>query len=101
MKSNEYIITIIILVNIIIKLSGFMIHYFKDPIDHIPLPEKFTFPFYYDPHPLSILAAKELQAYIENQTDFEHNFGLEKNHTHIYNIIYIYVCMYSIILLLQ
>jgi tRNA pseudouridine32 synthase/23S rRNA pseudouridine746 synthase len=56
-----------------------MIHYFKDPIDHIPLPEKFTFPFYYEPHPLSILAAKELQAYIENQTDFEHNFGLEKN----------------------
>lgn len=56
-----------------------MINYFKEPIDHIQLPDKFTFPFYYEPHPLSILAAKELQAYIENQTDFEHNFGLEKN----------------------
>ena len=56
-----------------------MINYFKEPIDHIPLPDKFTFPFYYEPHPLSILAANELQAYIKNQTDFEHNFGLEKN----------------------
>lgn len=30
----------------------------------IPKPERFTFPFCYMPHPLSILAAKELQAYI-------------------------------------
>lgn len=49
---------------------------FKKDISGISLPEKFTFPFYYEPHPLALLAAKELQDYLENQTDFEHNFGL-------------------------
>ncbi|WP_053990811.1 RluA family pseudouridine synthase [Mangrovimonas sp. TPBH4] len=42
----------------------------------VDLPEKFTFPFYYQPHPLCIQAAQDLQTYLENQTDFEHNFGL-------------------------
>ena len=42
------------------------------------LPELFTFPFYYEPHPLSLLAAKELQTYIENQTEWTHNFGFEQ-----------------------
>ncbi|OMP32015.1 RluA family pseudouridine synthase [Mangrovimonas sp. DI 80] len=42
----------------------------------VDLPEKFTFPFYYQPHPLCIQAAQDLQIYLENQTDFEHNFGL-------------------------
>ena len=42
---------------------------FKSPIDHIVLPERFTFPFYYEPHALAELAAKELQEHIE-QTDF-------------------------------
>ena len=52
---------------------------FKNNISGISLPEKFTFPFYYDPHELSIIAANELQAYLETQTDFEHNFGLNQN----------------------
>jgi tRNA pseudouridine32 synthase/23S rRNA pseudouridine746 synthase len=52
---------------------------FKNNISGISLPEKFTFPFYYDPHELSIIAAKELQAYLETQTDFKHNFGLNEN----------------------
>ena len=52
---------------------------FKTDISEIKLPEKFTFPFYYEPHPLVKIAAKELQYYLENQTDFKHNFGLEKN----------------------
>ncbi|WP_412985373.1 pseudouridine synthase [Pontimicrobium sp. IMCC45349] len=43
----------------------------------INLPEKFTFPFYYEPHKLSIIAAKEVHNYLESQTDFEHNFGLD------------------------
>lgn len=51
---------------------------FKTNISSIPLPEKFTFPFYYEPHELSIIASNELQNYLENQTDFEHNFGLEE-----------------------
>jgi tRNA pseudouridine32 synthase/23S rRNA pseudouridine746 synthase len=41
------------------------------------LPKKFTFPFYYEPHILAKIATTELQTYLENQTDFEHNFGLQ------------------------
>ena len=51
---------------------------FKTNISGISLPEKFTFPFYYEPHELSIIAANELQSYLETQTDFEHNFGLNE-----------------------
>ncbi|MEZ4853983.1 pseudouridine synthase [Flavobacterium sp.] len=53
--------------------------HFKTDISGISLPEKFTFPFYYEPHLLSEIAAKELQNYLETQTDFEHNFGLQEN----------------------
>ena len=49
---------------------------FKQPIAGITLPEKFTFPFYYEPHALSKIASSELQHYLETQTDWEHNFGL-------------------------
>lgn len=52
---------------------------FKSDISGISLPEKFTFPFYYEPHELSILASNELQSYLETQTNFEHNFGLREN----------------------
>ncbi|MDG1227110.1 MAG: pseudouridine synthase [Polaribacter sp.] len=54
---------------------------FKAPISEIELPEKFTFPFYYKPHPLAKIATKEVQEYLENQTDFKHNFGLSEDNT--------------------
>lgn len=54
---------------------------FQTDISGISLPEKFTFPFYYQPHPLSEIAATELQNYLETQTDFEHNFGLNETQT--------------------
>lgn len=54
---------------------------FKAPISEIKLPEKFTFPFYYKPHPLAKIATKEVQEYLENQTDFKHNFGLSEDNT--------------------
>ncbi|ACA85206.1 pseudouridine synthase [Shewanella woodyi ATCC 51908] len=41
----------------------------------LALPERFTYPFYYEPHPLCLLAAKELQAYLDSQTQWQHNFG--------------------------
>lgn len=41
------------------------------------LPEKFTFPFYYEPHELAILAAEELQKHIQTQKDWTHDFGLD------------------------
>ena len=50
---------------------------FSADISGISLPEKFTFPFYYQPHPLSEMAALELQNYLESQTNFDHNFGLD------------------------
>lgn len=53
------------------------ISYFLDTsINEIALPERFTFPFYYEPHPLTRIAATELQHYLETQTDLDHNFGL-------------------------
>lgn len=54
------------------------LHQFESDIDHIQKPEKFTYPFCYDPHPLSEIAAKELQQYLISQQDFEHNFGLKE-----------------------
>ena len=57
---------------------------FKSPIQNIKLPERFTFPFYYEPHPLAVLAAEELQDYLErNQKKWEHNFGIEGGKTGI------------------
>ena len=53
--------------------------HFKTAISGITLPEKFTFPFYYEPHLLAKIATTEVQSYLENQTDFEHNFGLNIN----------------------
>ena len=51
---------------------------FKQNISGIDLPQKFTFPFYYEPHELSKIAASELQDYLQTQTDWQHNFGLQE-----------------------
>lgn len=53
-------------------------HSFQSDVSHIILPEKFTFPFYYEPHPITVIAANELQDYLENQKDWKHNFGLNE-----------------------
>lgn len=52
------------------------LHAFNNSIDHLSKPDKFTFPFCYEPHPLSLLAAQQVQDYLQTQQDFEHNFGL-------------------------
>jgi len=49
---------------------------FKAAIDAYALPERFTFPFYYQPHPLCILAAQELQEHLKTQQVWQHNFGI-------------------------
>lgn len=51
---------------------------FKTIISEIKPPEKFTYPFNYVPHKLSEIASKELQIYIDSQTEWNHNFGLNK-----------------------
>lgn len=56
------------------------ITYFSDSvINGTTLPEKFTYPFYYEPHTLTKIAAAELQQYLETQSDLNHNFGLVEN----------------------
>lgn len=52
---------------------------FKADVSNIPLPAKFTFPFYYEPHPLCEIAAQELQEFIQAQEHWTHNFGLNPN----------------------
>lgn len=49
---------------------------FKNSVAAYTLPERFTFPFYYDPHPLCLLAAKELQEHLKRQKEWQHNFGI-------------------------
>ena len=58
-----------------------IIYFSDETIKGIPLPEKFTFPFFYEPHPLTQIAAEELQQYIESEAELDHNFGLIANQT--------------------
>ncbi|WP_282628275.1 RluA family pseudouridine synthase [Empedobacter sedimenti] len=53
--------------------------YFKQPISSYEIPKNLDYPFYYEPTEIAKQACEELQEYLENQTDFEHNFGLEND----------------------
>ena len=46
---------------------------FTSDVSHIKLPEKFTFPFVYEPHDIALAAAKELEDHIV-KSNWEHNF---------------------------
>lgn len=48
-----------------------MLHRFTTSITDIPLPERFTYPFCYTPHPLCVLAAEEVQAYLCKQNEWK------------------------------
>lgn len=48
-----------------------MIHFFKQNIEGISLPEKFTFPFHYTPHPLTRIAADEVRSYLSTRLDWQ------------------------------
>ncbi len=50
---------------------------FKADVSAIALPERFTFPFCYEPHALCVIAADELQQHIRTQQEWSHPFGLE------------------------
>ena len=45
-------------------------HTFQTPISHIPLPEQFTYPFHYTPHPLCMLATEEVQSYLHTRPEW-------------------------------
>ena len=49
---------------------------FASDISMFTLAPKFTFPFYYQPDPLCILAAEEVQLHLSKQQSWYHNFGL-------------------------
>ncbi|MEW6999512.1 pseudouridine synthase [Colwelliaceae bacterium BS250] len=52
---------------------------FDVPVCDYALPANFTFPFYYEPHPLCVLAAEQLQQHLKSQTDWQYNFGISAN----------------------
>ncbi|RZL32500.1 MAG: pseudouridylate synthase, partial [Pedobacter sp.] len=54
---------------------------FKQSINSIELPAHFSMMQDGIPHPLCVLAAEELQTYIEQQTQWKHNFGLNNYNT--------------------
>ena len=47
-----------------------MIHSFPIATDNLPLPQLFTYPFHYTPHPLCVKAAEEVQQYLQTRTDW-------------------------------
>ena len=55
-----------------------MVHFFKQPISHLALPEKFTYPFHYTPHPLCVLAAEEVKEYIASRKEWQDELTLGK-----------------------
>lgn len=55
-----------------------MIHFFKQNIEGISLPEKFTFPFHYTPHPLTRIAAGEVRSYLSTRLDWQDEIGKGK-----------------------
>lgn len=55
-----------------------MIHFFKKSVSHIALPEKFTYPFHYTPHPLCVLAAEEVKEYIASRKEWQEELALGK-----------------------
>ena len=48
---------------------------FKHNIDRYVLPERFTFPFCYEPHPLCLLASQELQQQLSSNAHFQQEFA--------------------------
>ncbi len=59
-------------------LNASCFHQFVESVEGVSLPAKFTFPFYYQPHPLCVMAAKQIQQqYLVNHS-WQHNFGIEE-----------------------
>jgi tRNA pseudouridine32 synthase / 23S rRNA pseudouridine746 synthase len=52
---------------------------FQESIADHSLPKRFTFPFYYQPHPLALIAVKELQQHLNSQCEWHHDFGYPAN----------------------
>ena len=55
-----------------------MLHSFIQSIDGIPMPERFTYPFCYVPHPLVEVAAEQVKAYLRMRTDWSEELDAGK-----------------------
>jgi len=55
-----------------------MLHRFTTSISDIPLPERFTYPFCYTPHPLCVMAAEEVQNYLSKQSNWQEELSQGK-----------------------
>lgn len=55
-----------------------MLHHFRSSVTDCPLPELFTYPFCYTPHPLCILASQEVQAYLKQQVQWQEELAKGK-----------------------
>ncbi|RFZ93014.1 RluA family pseudouridine synthase [Mucilaginibacter conchicola] len=60
-------------------MAGKVIYFDESEIEGIDLPTRFTFPFFYEPHPLALLASDQLRAYLQSQINLDHNFGLDRD----------------------
>ena len=47
-----------------------MIHSFPIATENLPLPQLFTYPFHYTPHPLCVKATEKVQQYLQMRTDW-------------------------------
>ena len=54
---------------------------FKEDISSYILPDRFTFPFYYEPIPIALVATKELQEQLELNDGWSERFGLTDTFT--------------------
>lgn len=59
-------------------LCTIMLHRFTTNIADIPLPERFTYPFCYIPHPLCVQAAEEVQSYLNSQPEWKEELNQGK-----------------------
>ncbi|WP_020570980.1 RluA family pseudouridine synthase [Neolewinella persica] len=57
-----------------LPLTSF-IHDLPPEVLNTQLPERFTFPFHYVPHPVAVAAVADLQRHLETQSDWVHDFG--------------------------
>ncbi len=60
------------------KLAAF--HPFIQDISTLPSPRKFNYPFCYEAHPLAKIAAGQVQEFLNQSYDNEHNFGIDPEH---------------------
>lgn len=73
-----YIFALLLHQQLLIYMHEPMIHFFKKAVSHLALPEKFTYPFQYTPHPLCVLAAEEVKGYIATRKDWQQELALGK-----------------------